>query len=146
MTTPSEEHAMRMPGAKACGLSFSAPACALFLALLAVSCGSAERAEERDVQGGQAKTANSRDEVATHVIEITGFKFVPDVLTVKKGDRIVWKNLDIVPHTATAGDKRWDSGSIANNAQYAATIEQTGQTDYICSFHPAMKARLVIEE
>jgi len=143
---------MRMPGVKACGLSFPAPACALFLALLAVSCGAAEDVEKQTIQGSQAATADQRrnakpsGEAMTHIVEIRNFKFVPDVLKTKKGDRIVWKNLDIVPHTATAGDKRWDSGSIANNAQYAMTAGQAGQTDYICSFHPAMKARLVIED
>jgi len=79
----------------------------LLLALFAVSCGSAQEVEEQTIQGNQAVAANPRGEVTTHIVEISSFKFVPDVLKIKKGDRVVWKNLDIVPHTTTADLGFW---------------------------------------
>jgi plastocyanin len=35
-------------------------------------------------------------------VEIREFKFEPETLTVHEGDTVVWKNDEIVPHTATA--------------------------------------------
>ena len=47
-----------------------------------------------------------------HLVEIQGFKFHPDKLRVRAGDRITWSNRDIAPHTATAKDESWDTGEI----------------------------------
>ena len=44
-----------------------------------------------------------------HHINIKDFEFSPSELMVRPGDRIIWTNLDIAPHTATATDKTWDS-------------------------------------
>ena len=49
-------------------------------------------------------------ESSTHVIEIHKMKFQAGMLNVKIGDTVTWVNKDIVPHTATANDKSWDSG------------------------------------
>src|SRR5207237_808880 len=38
----------------------------------------------------------------THTVVIRELKFQPAVLTVKVGDKVEWKNDDIVPHTATS--------------------------------------------
>ena len=47
-----------------------------------------------------------------HRVLIKRFKFEPARLEVRPGDVIVWENLDIAPHTATATDKSWDTGRI----------------------------------
>ena len=47
----------------------------------------------------------------THTILIKDFAFVPDHLIVSAGDTVVWKNEDIVPHTAT-GRGVFDSQEI----------------------------------
>ena len=39
----------------------------------------------------------------THTVTIDGFRFQPERLTVARGDRIVWVNKDVVPHTALPG-------------------------------------------
>ena len=127
---------MHAPGAKVCVSNFAVPACALFLMLFAASCGSS-------AESGQNA---AREEASTHVVEIRNFKFIPDVIIAQKSDRIRWKNLDVVPHTATASDNRWDSGLIANEAEWSMTVDKAGVTDYICTYHPAMKAKLVVED
>jgi plastocyanin len=66
-------------------------------------------------------------------------------LTVRKGDRVTWVNKDMFPHTATAGDGTFDSGSIAANASWTYTADKTGEYPYICTFHPTMKARLIVQ-
>src|SRR5690606_17213581 len=47
-----------------------------------------------------------------HVVEITAFAFQPDTVRASLGDTIVWVNRDAVPHTATAREGAWDSGSL----------------------------------
>jgi len=42
-------------------------------------------------------------------------QFNPAELTVHRGDRVVWVSKDLFPHTATAKDKTFDSGTIDAN-------------------------------
>ena len=62
----------------------------------------------------------------------------------KKGDRIVWKNKDLVPHTATAAGS-FDSKSIASGASWSHVVRKPGRYDVVCLFHPGMKATLVVQ-
>jgi plastocyanin len=81
---------------------------------------------------------------ATHTVKIEGMKFVPETVTVKKGDKVVWQNNDMVPHTATAKGS-FDSGSIATGKSWSHAMTKAGRYDYICTFHPGMKATVVVE-
>lgn len=81
---------------------------------------------------------------ATHTIVIEGMRFQPAELVVKRGDRVVWVNQDVVPHTATAA-KGFDSATIAPGASWSTTLKQSGRHDYLCTLHPMMKARLVVK-
>jgi len=79
-------------------------------------------------------------------VVIDHFKYQPDTLTVHVGDTVEWKNLDIVPHTATAvNGKNFDSGRIATGASWRFTFMRTGAYEYQCTLHPNMKAKLVVE-
>jgi len=80
----------------------------------------------------------------THTIVIDGMKMTPQTLTVKAGDRIVWNNKDVVPHTATAKGV-FDSGSIAVGKSWSHAAPKPGTYDYVCTFHPGMKATLVVK-
>ncbi|HMB48325.1 MAG TPA: cupredoxin family copper-binding protein [Afifellaceae bacterium] len=77
-----------------------------------------------------------------HEVEIKAFKFVPATLKVSPGDTITWTNRDLVPHTATAHDKSWDTGRIERGKSASITCRQGMATAYFCRFHPAMKAKL----
>ncbi len=81
---------------------------------------------------------------ATHTVTIEGMQFQPAVLTVKRGDRVVWVNRDVVPHTVKA-DQAFASPAIAPGASWTATPKKAGQHDYVCTLHPTMKARLVVQ-
>jgi plastocyanin len=88
-----------------------------------------------------AGSARSR----SHVVQITGFAFVPARVTVAVGDTITWVNQDIVPHTATAARGAWDSGMIAAKGRGTAVIRAGGHVDYQCTLHPSMKGTVVVE-
>ena len=79
------------------------------------------------------------------VIEIREFEFVPERSQVNPGDVVVWKNVDIVPHTVTSKDDRWDSGLIETGGKWEMLITDDMVEEYFCRFHPSMIASLNIE-
>jgi plastocyanin len=81
---------------------------------------------------------------ATHTVTIENMQFSPATITVHPGDRIVWRNTDLVPHTATARG-RFDSGAIAPGHSWTHVAPPPGRYDYVCTFHPGMKATLVVQ-
>jgi plastocyanin len=80
----------------------------------------------------------------THTIVIEGMQFNPASLTVRRGDRIVWRNNDLVPHTATAKGV-FDSGAIAPNDSWTYVAGTPGGLPYVCAFHPTMTAALTVQ-
>jgi plastocyanin len=80
----------------------------------------------------------------THTVTMEGMKFQPQVVTVKRGDTIVWRNRDVVPHTATAAGL-FDSGGIASGKSWSHVASKVGRHDYVCTYHPGMKATVVVQ-
>jgi plastocyanin len=80
------------------------------------------------------------------VVEIRGFAFHPETLTVAAGDTVRWVNRDIVPHSATAGPdsaRTFDSGSIATDGTWQL-VARDGRYEYYCVLHPNMRGVLVV--
>jgi len=93
--------------------------------------------------GGDAQQAASAPPVSVnHQVKIEGFVFEPASLSVKMGDSITFTNLDIVPHTATAKDRSWDTGNLAKDEAATITVEADMVTDYFCAYHPNMVGAL----
>ena len=72
-------------------------------------------------------------------------QFTPATLTVSKGERVVWVNKDLFPHTATADDKSFDSKEIAAGASWTYVAAKAGEYPYGCTLHPTMKAKLIVK-
>lgn len=100
---------------------------AVVLAVLGSACGSAT---------GQPATSK------THTVIIEGVRFQPERLTVAHGDTVVWVNKDLVAHTATFEAGSFDSGAIQPEKSWRFIATKTGEFDYLCTFHPGMKAVL----
>jgi plastocyanin len=81
---------------------------------------------------------------ATHVVTVEGMKFQPARVTVKRGDKVVWHNKDVVPHTVTAAD-RFNSRQIDGGKSWSWIAGAKGRYDYVCLYHPGMRATLVVE-
>lgn len=80
----------------------------------------------------------------THRVTIEGMQFNPPSVTVERGDTVVWVNKDLVAHTATAAGV-FDSHEIAPGASWTHVATMPGRHAYICTFHPAMKAKLTVK-
>jgi plastocyanin len=61
------------------------------------------------------------------------------------GDRVVWLNRDLVPHTASARDGSFESGRSKDEAPLLPWIDAAGAIDYVCAYHPAMQGRLEVQ-
>ncbi len=74
-------------------------------------------------------------------VTIDKLVFAPAEVNAKVGDTIEWVNGDILAHTATVrGD--WDV-LIPPKKTVTHVMDKAGAFDYICRFHPNMKARIV---
>ena len=78
-------------------------------------------------------------------IEIADFAYKPSRFTLNVGDTVVWLNKDIAPHTATALDGSWDTGTLKRAGHAAVVFKSPGRYDYFCRFHPMMKAQLIVK-
>jgi len=114
------------------------------LLLIACSGGSTPPSSPQQEAARPSKPADAVRKVNT--VTISQFKYQPDTLTVHEGDIVEWKNDDIVPHTATAVDKKaFDSGRIVKGASWRFTANKKGTFDYQCALHPNMKAKLIVQ-
>lgn len=80
----------------------------------------------------------------THTVVLRGMKNVPATLVVKAGDTVVWKNEDVVPHTATDKGKSFDSGSIEPGGSWSYVANRKGTYFYYCAYHPNTKGKIVV--
>ena len=80
-----------------------------------------------------------------HIVVMRGLEFLPAVVDAEPGDTITWINKDVMPHTATAGDGAWDSGSLEEGEEWLLIIEAESDGAYVCSFHPQMTGEVNVE-
>lgn len=66
------------------------------------------------------------------------WKFAPPDITVKAGTAVKWTNKGQQPHTASANDGSWDSGTMKNGATWEHVFGSPGEFPYVCAFHPQM--------
>ncbi len=91
-----------------------------------------------------AQTTQTVTPAVKNTIAIQNFAFSPATITLKAGDSITWTNQDAAPHTATADDGSFDTGSLANGQSKSITFSKSGTFTYHCSVHPSMKATIVV--
>lgn len=82
-----------------------------------------------------------------HSVKIQNFAFVGGTLTVKRGDTVVFTNLDAAAHTATALNGAFDSGNLKQNQSFTLNTATfaAGTYQYRCTPHPAMTATLIVQ-
>ena len=84
-------------------------------------------------------------EGAAHTVVIENMQYNPAELHVHLGERIVWVNKDLFPHTVTAASHAFDSRSIAANSSWAYVPRKAGEYAYGCTFHPTMTGKITVQ-
>ncbi len=76
-------------------------------------------------------------------VSIVNFAFSPNTLTINKGDTVVWTNNDSMQHRIIGGGL--NSPILNKGTTYSFTFNTAGTFDYICSIHPSMKAKIIVQ-
>ncbi|MHB8566496.1 MAG: cupredoxin domain-containing protein [Nitrososphaerales archaeon] len=73
--------------------------------------------------------------------------FTPATITVVIGvnNTVTWTNNDSAPHTVTADDGSFSSGNMDPGNTFSFTFTTPGTYAYHCSYHPWMKATVIVK-
>lgn len=71
--------------------------------------------------------------------------YLPNVITVRVGDSVLWTNNDSVGHTVKAVDGSFDSTTIFVGGTWTHQFDTPGEFEYFCVPHPWMRAKVVVE-
>ncbi|EJJ26524.1 cupredoxin domain-containing protein [Rhizobium sp. CF142] len=79
---------------------------------------------------------------ATIEVTIERLEFKPAVVKARPGDTILWRNKDVMDHTATS--KGSFDVVIPAGKSGSTVIKGDGVVDYSCRYHPNMKGRIEV--
>jgi hypothetical protein len=125
----------------------------VFSAAVTVTSGDQVRACERSITasgeaGNPAPPGPPGPPLPDIVITITGLNgassFSPNPASARVGQKIIWRNSDALPHTATANGGAFDTGIVGAGAQSAAVAMGAGTFPYHCTLHPSMTGTLTV--
>lgn len=88
--------------------------------------------------GGVSAPAPSGDAARSEKVSIVEFTYDPDPVTIEEGGKVIWVNRDAAPHTATADDGSFDTGTIEQDKLKSESFKQPGTYTYFCRIHPSM--------
>jgi plastocyanin len=80
----------------------------------------------------------------SHNVRIKAFAYLPESLSVSRGDTIIFLNEDIVAHTITADTAKWDSGDLRPRQSFRLVTPARGRISFHCELHPAMRGQVVV--
>lgn len=87
---------------------------------------------------------NENQELKESIVYIRSSNFEPNTITIKKGEKITWINMDQSQHSIVS-QGNFDSGTLQTGQSFSKVFDRTGTYDYICSFHTSMKGKIVVE-
>lgn len=103
-----------------------------------------ETAEE--TESTESEPAPSGEASKSEKVDIVEFTYQPDPVVVQAGGKVIWQNQDTAPHTATADDDSWDTGTIEKGKIGSETFKEPGTFTYFCEIHPTMKGTVEVVE
>ena len=110
-----------------------------------------EAARDLDEDGAtptSGDTAGDADgdtaDASATAVEIVDFSYRSDTVEIAAGTTVTWTNNDTVPHTATADDGSFDSGSLGKGDSFSHTFDEPGTYPYFCAFHTGMRGTIVV--
>jgi plastocyanin len=104
-----------------------------------------EPGDDSATSGGNAP-APSGDAVRSEKVEIEDFAYNPDPVTIAEGGKVIWINRDSAPHTATAEDGSFDTGTLEEGKLGSESFKQPGTYAYHCTIHPSMHGTIEVAD
>lgn len=94
----------------------------------------------------ESEPAPSGAAAKSEKVQIVEFTYEPDPVVVQVGGKVTWQNQDTAPHTATADDGSFDTGTIEQGKLGSATFKEPGTFTYHCEIHPTMHGTVEVVE
>ncbi len=82
--------------------------------------------------------------------EETNECWLPDSVSIKAGDTVIWTNDDTASHTVTSGSPSegpsgiFDSSLVMAGGSFEVTFDNSGSYDYFCMVHPWMTGSIQV--
>jgi plastocyanin len=108
--------------------------------------GAAGSEEPGGSETGASEPAPSGEAARSGKVEIIEFTYQPDPVVVQAGGKVIWQNRDTAPHTATADDGSFDTGTLEQNKLKSESFKEPGTFTYFCEIHPTMKGTVEVVE
>jgi plastocyanin len=98
-------------------------------------------------ESSPAETTKPSGEAERSVkVEIVDFLYDPEPAEVAVGGKVIWQNMDSAPHTATADDGSFDTGTLEEGKLKSESFKEAGTYSYFCEIHPTMKGTVEVVE
>jgi plastocyanin len=81
---------------------------------------------------------------STNAVSISNFSFDPADVGVAAGTEVTWTNDDPAPHTVTAEDGTFDSGTLEPGQSFSVAVVGNGPITYFCQIHPDMTGTVTV--
>lgn len=88
--------------------------------------------------------ATSHTVAATENVSAVDNSFSPQTVTIAPGDTVHWTNDGDNPHTVTADDDSFDSGTFVSGQSYDRTFPNAGTYPYHCTIHGSSMSGTVV--
>ncbi len=115
--------------------------------------GDSTSAESTPSEAGEETNATSESEPApsgkarkAEKVKIVEFTYEPNPVVVQVGGKVTWQNEDTAPHTATADDGSFNTGTIEKGKIASETFKTPGTYTYFCEIHPTMHGTVEVVE
>ena len=127
-------------GLAACGDSGSDSTSEAEPAITGQESGAEEEAAEEGEGSAESESepAPSGEASKSEKVNIVEFTYQPDPVVVQAGGKVIWQNQDTAPHTATADDGSFDTGTLAEGKLKSEPFKKPGTYTYFCAIHPSM--------
>ena len=92
----------------------------------------------------ESEPAPSGSAARSEKVEIVEFAYQPDPVVVAVGGKVTWQNEDSAPHTATADDGSFDTGTLEEGKIGSESFKEAGTYPYFCEIHPTMRGTVEV--
>jgi plastocyanin len=90
----------------------------------------------------QSSAAPSASKPGGTTVDMVDLAFEPRALTIKRGQRVTFRNRGKVTHNAKG--KTFFSRVVEPGGSYRHTFKRAGTFEYLCTFHPGMEGKLTV--
>jgi len=92
-------------------------------------------------------TATTAGGTGPVTVSMKNSKNVPEQISVKVGQKVLWTNDDPYVHNVTATEgEDFESGNIDGGGTYEYTAGKAGVIDYVCTIHSGQIGKITVTE